>query len=36
VRDLRQNLDQFLALPLEADVQRRIISENSLALFPPA
>lgn len=36
VRDLRQNLDQFLALPLEPAVQQRIISGNSLALFPPS
>lgn len=34
VKDLRQNLDQFLALPLEGGVQRAILSENSLRLFP--
>ncbi|MGH7530692.1 MAG: amidohydrolase family protein [Gemmatimonadales bacterium] len=34
VKDLRQNIDQFLALPL-ADAQRRAILEtNALALFP--
>ncbi len=36
VRDLRQNLDQFLALPLDPAVQQRIISGNALAVFPPA
>lgn len=34
VRDLRANLDQFLALPLTDDLKRRITVENSLALFP--
>lgn len=34
VKDLRQNLDQFLALPLDAPLQRGILSENSLRLFP--
>jgi predicted TIM-barrel fold metal-dependent hydrolase len=34
VKDLRQNLDQFLALPLSPDAQRGILSGNSLALFP--
>lgn len=34
VKDLRQNVDQFLALPL-SDAQRRAILEtNALALFP--
>lgn len=36
VRDLRQNLDQFLALPLDPAVKQRIISGNALAVFPPA
>ena len=34
VKDLRQNLDQFLALPLLPEAQRAIVSSNSLALFP--
>jgi predicted TIM-barrel fold metal-dependent hydrolase len=34
VKDLRQNLDQFLALPLPPEAQRAIVSGNSLALFP--
>ncbi len=34
VKDLRQNLDQFLALPLSPEVQRQILSENSLRLYP--
>ena len=34
VKDLRQNLDQFLALPLEPEVQRKILSANSQKLFP--
>jgi predicted TIM-barrel fold metal-dependent hydrolase len=34
VKDLRQNLDQFRALGLPADVQQRILSANSLRLFP--
>jgi predicted TIM-barrel fold metal-dependent hydrolase len=34
VKDLRQNLDQFLALPLEPGTQRKILSDNSLRLFP--
>jgi predicted TIM-barrel fold metal-dependent hydrolase len=34
VKDLRQNLDQFLALPLEPGIQRAILSDNSLRLFP--
>jgi len=34
VKDLRQNIDQFLALPL-TDAQRRAILEtNALELFP--
>ena len=35
VKDLRQNLDQFLALPLDADLKRDILSDTSLRLFPP-
>ena len=34
VKDLRQNLDQFLALPLDADLQRAILCDNSARLFP--
>ncbi|MEO8200605.1 MAG: amidohydrolase family protein [Gemmatimonadota bacterium] len=34
VKDMKQNLDQFLALPLSSEVQRAILSENSLRLFP--
>jgi hypothetical protein len=34
VRDLRLNIEQFLALPLESDLQQRILSSNSLRLFP--
>lgn len=34
IKDLRQNLDQFLALPLKAGNQKAILSDNSLKLFP--
>jgi hypothetical protein len=34
VKDLRLNIEQFLALPLESDLQQRILSSNSLRLFP--
>jgi uncharacterized protein len=34
VRDLRQNVEQLLALPLDPCVQRKILSDNSLRLFP--
>lgn len=34
VRDLRQNIDQFLALPLEDAQRRAILETNALALFP--
>jgi uncharacterized protein len=34
VKDLRQNLDQFLALPLDEKVQRAILCDNSQRLFP--
>jgi len=34
VHDLRKNLDAFRALPLSADVQRAILSDTSLRLFP--
>jgi predicted TIM-barrel fold metal-dependent hydrolase len=34
VKDLRQNLDQFLALPLVPAVQRAILCDNSQRLFP--
>lgn len=36
VKDLRQNIDQFLELPLPEEQQRAILSENSLRLFPVA
>ena len=34
VKDLRQNLDQFLALPLPDDVKDKITRTNPLALIP--
>ena len=34
VRDLRQNIDQFLALPLAPAQQQAILETNALALFP--
>jgi predicted TIM-barrel fold metal-dependent hydrolase len=34
VHDLRKNLDAFRALPLSPEVQRAILSETSLRLFP--
>ncbi|HQR18908.1 MAG TPA: amidohydrolase family protein [Gemmatimonadales bacterium] len=34
VHDLRKNLDAFRALPLSPDVQRAILSDTSLRLFP--
>ncbi len=34
VQDLRKNLDAFRALPLSAAVQRAILSDTSLRLFP--
>ena len=34
VRDIRANLDAFRALPLPVDVQRRILEENPLRVFP--
>jgi hypothetical protein len=34
VRDLKQNLDQFLALDLHQDVKRAITHENPLRMFP--
>ena len=34
VHDLRKNLDAFRALPLSAEVQRAILSDTSLRLFP--
>ena len=34
VKDLRQNIEQFSALPLADALKRAILSENSLALFP--
>ncbi len=34
VKDLRQNIDQFLTLPLSDAHQRAILEDNALALFP--
>jgi predicted TIM-barrel fold metal-dependent hydrolase len=34
VRSLRQNLDDFLALPVSEDAKRRITRDNALELFP--
>jgi predicted TIM-barrel fold metal-dependent hydrolase len=34
VKDLRQNIEQFRALPLPESMKRAVLSENSLALFP--
>ncbi len=34
VKDLRQNIDQFRNLPLAAEIQKKILSDNSLRLFP--
>src|SRR5437588_2843214 len=34
VRDLRQNIDQFLALPLTKEQHQAILETNALALFP--
>lgn len=36
VKDLRQNIEQFRALPLPEPLQRAILSDNSLTLFPTA
>jgi predicted TIM-barrel fold metal-dependent hydrolase len=34
VKDIRANLDAFRALPIPTDVQRRILEENPLRVFP--
>jgi uncharacterized protein len=34
VKSMRQNLDDFLALPLSEETKRRITRDNALALFP--
>jgi len=34
VKDLKQNIDQFLALPLSHDQKRAVLESNPLALFP--
>jgi hypothetical protein len=34
VRELRHNVDQFLALPLSPRIQKAVLEENALALFP--
>ncbi|HXL11658.1 MAG TPA: amidohydrolase family protein [Gemmatimonadales bacterium] len=36
VRDMRQNIDQFLALSLDDSHKRAILETNALALFPAA
>ncbi|MGH7567586.1 MAG: amidohydrolase family protein [Gemmatimonadales bacterium] len=35
VKDLRQNIDQFLTLPLSDAHRKAILETNALALFPP-
>ena len=35
VRDMRQNVEQFLALPIPDDAKRAILSDNALAIIPP-
>jgi hypothetical protein len=34
VRDLRGNIDQFLTLPLSPQLQKAVLEDNALALFP--
>ncbi len=34
VRDMRKNLDEFEALPMDEDLRRRITTDNALRLFP--
>jgi predicted TIM-barrel fold metal-dependent hydrolase len=34
VKDLRQNIDQFLTLPLSDAHRKAILETNALALFP--
>jgi len=34
VKDMKRNIDQFLALPLDASQRRAILETNALALFP--
>ena len=34
VKDLRQNIDQFLSLPLAEPQRRAILETNALKLFP--
>ena len=34
VKDMKLNIDQFLALPLDASQQKAILETNALALFP--
>jgi len=36
VKDMRQNIDQFLALPLGDALRKAILETNALALFPAA
>ena len=36
VREMRQNIDQFLALSLDDSHKRAILETNALALFPAA
>jgi predicted TIM-barrel fold metal-dependent hydrolase len=34
VKSIRQNLDDFLALPMSAEAKKRITRDNALELFP--
>ena len=36
VKDMRQNIDQFVALPLSDAHRKAILETNALALFPAA
>ncbi len=36
VRSMRQNVEEFLSIPLPEEVRRRILFENAAALFPPS
>jgi predicted TIM-barrel fold metal-dependent hydrolase len=34
VMDMKQNLDDFRALPLSAEAKHKIVSENALKIWP--
>jgi uncharacterized protein len=34
VPDVKKNLDEFLALPLEKNLQRQILSKTALSIWP--